>query len=89
MGYDGHVIFDALYLRRKGRCNFGALAQTSLNIYAYISQVIEVSIHKFTNENIFPEAIQKTVLPHNVGQDRRAPYQFVFVNVIIRIFDPL
>ena len=67
MGYDGHVIFDALYLRRKYRCRFVALAQTFLNISACISEVIEVSIHKFTNENSFPEAIQKTVLPHRVG----------------------
>ena len=49
MGYDGHVIFDALYLRRKCRCRFAALPQTSLNISACISQVLEVSIHKFTN----------------------------------------
>ena len=67
MGYDGHVIFDALYLRRKCSCRFVDLAQTSLNISACISQVIEVSIRQFTNENIFPEAIQKPVLPHRVG----------------------
>ena len=67
MGYDGHVIFDAPYLRRKCSCGFVALAQTSLNISACISEVIEVSIHKFTNENIFPEAIKKPVLPHRVG----------------------
>ena len=67
MGYDGHVIFDALYLRRKYRCRFVALAQTSLNISACISEVIEVSMHKFTNEKIFPETIQKPVLSHRVG----------------------
>ena len=67
MGYDGHVIFDALYLRRKSKCRFAALAQTSLSISMCISQVIEVSIHMFTNENIFREAIQKPVLPHGVG----------------------
>ena len=48
-GYDGHVNFDALYLRRKCRCRFVALAQTSLNISACISHVIDVSMHKFTN----------------------------------------
>ena len=45
---------------------FVALAQTYLNISVCISEVVEVSMHKFTNENIFPEAIQKTVLPHRV-----------------------
>ena len=39
------------------------LAQTSLNISACISHVMDVSMHKFTNENIFPEAIQKTRHP--------------------------
>ena len=49
-----------LYLQRRCRWRFVAIVQTSLDIIACVSQVVEVNMKKLTNENVFPEVI-KTV----------------------------